>query len=206
MSSQGSGRHSAVATVVSAIVTVALLALLVFVITGFGAPLGAGLTEVIVGLGCLGLLYFLLTKLVFPQFERLYAEREDRTEGGLARAEETRAQAMELEKQHEDQLADARAEAARIRDAARSEGSEGSEVKAELRAQAEQDAAAIRARAAEEIATQRATAAQALHADLGALSTQMAQRILGSMLPARGSSAIDRHLAELQGSQRSATN
>ncbi|MCE3550391.1 F0F1 ATP synthase subunit B [Pseudonocardia sp. RS11V-5] len=187
----------------SAIVTVALLALLVFVITGFGAPLGAGLTEVIVGLGCLGLLYFLLTKLVFPQFERLYAEREDRTEGGLARAEETRAQAMELEKQHEDQLADARAEAARIRDAARSEGSE---VKAELRAQAEQDAAAIRARAAEEIATQRATAAQALHADLGALSTQMAQRILGSMLPARGSSAIDRHLAELQGSQRSATN
>jgi F-type H+-transporting ATPase subunit b len=203
MSSQGSGRHSAVATVVSAIVAVALLALLVFVITGFGAPLGADLTEVIVGLVGFGVLYFLLAKLVFPQFEKLYAEREDRIEGGLARAEETRAEALELKKQYEDQLAEARAEAARIRDAARSEGAE---VKAELRAQAEQEAAAIRTRAAEEIAAQRATAAQALHADLGALSTQMAERILGSTLSARGSSAIDRHLAELEGSQRSATN
>jgi|tagenome__1003787_1003787.scaffolds.fasta_scaffold20190983_1 F-type H+-transporting ATPase subunit b len=203
MSSQGSGRHSAVATVVSAIVALGLLALLLFVITGFGAPLGADVTEVIVGLVGFGALYFLLAKLVFPQFEKLYAEREDRIEGGLARAEETRAEAQELKQRYEEQLAEARAEAARIRDAARSEGAE---VKAELRAEAEQEAATIRARATEEITAQRATAAQALHSDLGALSTQMAERILGSTLSDRGSSAIDRHLAELEGSQRSATN
>ncbi|MEU7818858.1 F0F1 ATP synthase subunit B [Pseudonocardia sp. NPDC049154] len=203
MSSQGSGKHSAVAAVVSAIVAVGLLALLFLVVTGFAPPLGASSIEMVVGLVAFGALYFLLAKLVFPQFEKLYAEREDRIEGGLARAEETRAQALELKQQYEEQLAEARAEAARIRDTARSEGAE---VKAELRAEAEQEAATIRSRAAEEIATQRATAAQALHADLGALSTQMAERILGSTLSDRGSSAIDRHLAELQGSQRSATN
>ncbi|MFC5947205.1 F0F1 ATP synthase subunit B [Pseudonocardia lutea] len=203
MSSQGSGRHTAVATVVSAIVAVALLALLLLVMTGFAPPLGANTTQVIVGLVCFGALYFLLAKLVFPQFEKLYAEREERIEGGLARAEETRAEALELKQQYEQQLAEARAEAARIRDAARAEGAE---VKAELRAEAEQEAAGIRARADEEIASQRAVAAQALHADLGALSTQMAERILGTTLSARGTSAIDRHLAELEGSQRSATN
>ncbi|GAA4688935.1 hypothetical protein GCM10023215_26340 [Pseudonocardia yuanmonensis] len=203
MSSQGSGRHTAAATVVSAIVAVGLLALLLFVITGFEPPLGASTIEVIVGLIGFGALYFLLAKLVFPQFEKLYAEREDRIEGGLARAEETRAQALELKERYEEQLAEARAEAARIRDAARSEGAE---VKAELRAEAEQEAAGIRARAAEEIAGQRSAAAQALHADLGALSTQMAERILGTTLSDRGASAIDRHLAELEGSQRSATN
>ncbi|MFR9803179.1 F0F1 ATP synthase subunit B [Pseudonocardia sp. RS010] len=203
MSSQGSGRHTAAATVVSAIVALGLLALLFFVITGFGAPLGADTTEMIVGLIGFGALYFLLAKLVFPQFEKLYAEREDRIEGGLARAEETRAEALELKKQYEDQLAEARAEATRIRDEARAEGAE---VKAGLRAEAEQEAAGIRAAAAEEIAGQRSAAAQALRADLGALSSQMAERILGSTLSAGGASAIDRHLAELEGSQRSSTN
>jgi F-type H+-transporting ATPase subunit b len=203
MASQGSGRHSAVATVVAAILAVGLLALLFLAVTGFAPPLGANSTEMIVGLLGFGALYFLLAKLVFPQFEKLYAEREDRIEGGLARAEETRAEAQELKRQYEEQLAEARAEAARIRDAARSEGAEA---KAELRAEAEQEAAGIRARAAEEIGRQWATASPALHSDLGALSTQMAERILGSALSDRGSSAIDRHLAELDGSQRSATN
>ncbi len=82
-------------------------------------PLVPHPVEIIVGLIAFGLLFLLLRRMVFPQFEKVYAERTEKIEGGLARAEEAQEQANELKRQYEEQLAGLRAEAARIRDRAR---------------------------------------------------------------------------------------
>jgi F-type H+-transporting ATPase subunit b len=194
-----SGRNTGAATAVAVVISLVFLYLLLFVLPGMIEPLNANITEIIVGLVCFGALYFVLAKVVFPVFERLYAERADKIEGGMSRAEELRAEAEELKQQYELQLADARAEAARIRDEARAEGAE---VRAELRASADAEATEVRARAAEEISAQRATAQRSLHADLGSLSTQMAEKILGSRLQGQSPAVVDRYLSELTGASK----
>jgi F-type H+-transporting ATPase subunit b len=161
-------------------------------------PLVPHLSEIIVGLIAFILLFLVLRRTVFPQFEKIYAERTDKIEGGLKRAEEAQEQANALKAQYDEQLAGLRAEAARIRDDARAEGQQ---IKAELRAQAEEEAARIRARGDEQLAAQREQAVRQLRAEIGGLSVQLAERIIGDSLAddARRSATVDSFLAELDG-------
>ncbi|WP_219416151.1 F0F1 ATP synthase subunit B [Pseudonocardia nigra] len=161
-------------------------------------PLVPHPVEMIVGTIAFLLLLLLLWRTVFPQFEKVYAERKDKIEGGLQRAEQAQEQANALKAQYEEQLAGLRAEAARIRDDARAEGQQ---IKAELRAQAEEEAARIRARGEEQLAAQREQAVRQLRAEIGGLSVQLAERIIGDSLAddARRSSTVDSFLAELDG-------
>jgi F-type H+-transporting ATPase subunit b len=170
-----------------------------FVIAAEGpSPLAPHPVEIIVGLIAFFLLYWLLRKYAFPQFEQVYAERKDKIEGGLKRAEEVQQQADELKRQYEEQLAGLRAEAARIRDDARAEGQQ---IKAELRAQAEEEATRIRQRADEQIVAQREQVVRQLRGEIGGLSVQLAERIIGASLAddARRSATIDAFLAEVDG-------
>lgn len=200
MAEHGSGGKNAKgAALVAVVIGAVLLAYLLYVFTGIEAPLGADLTEIIVGLVAFAAVFVLLSRMILPKFEQIYAERADRIEGGLARAEEARAEAARLTEQYQSQVAEARAEAASIRDAARAEGAE---VRAELRAAAEQDAASIRAAAAEQIAAQRAAAEQSLRGDVGTLSTQLAEKVLGSSLSATSGSSVQGYLVELDGARR----
>jgi F-type H+-transporting ATPase subunit b len=155
-------------------------------------------SEVFVGLVAFGLLLFVLWKFAVPRFEALYTERTDAIEGGLKRAQETQLEADELRKQYEEQLAGLRAEAARIRDDARAEGQQ---IKAELRAQAEEEAARIRQRGAEQIATAREQTVRQLRGEIGGLSVQLAERLIGDSLAddARRSATVDSFLAQLDG-------
>ncbi|MCW0215277.1 MAG: F0F1 ATP synthase subunit B [Pseudonocardia sp.] len=161
-------------------------------------PLAPHPVEIIVGLIAFGLLLWVLAKTVFPQFEKIYAERTDKIEGGLKRAEEAQAEANRLKQEYQEQLDGLRAEAARIRDDARAEGQQ---IKAELRAEAESEAARIRARAEEQISAQRESAVRSLRGEIGGLSSQLAERIIGSELsdPARRAATVDSFLAELDG-------
>jgi F-type H+-transporting ATPase subunit b len=161
-------------------------------------PLAPHPVEIIVGLISFFLLYWLLRKYAFPQFEQVYADRKDKIEGGLKRAEEVQQHADELKRQYEEQLAGLRAEAARIRDDARAEGQQ---IKAELRAQAEEEATRIRQRAEEQIVAQRDQVVRQLRGEIGGLSVQLAQRIIGASLAddARRSATIDAFLAEVDG-------
>jgi F-type H+-transporting ATPase subunit b len=170
-----------------------------FVIAAEGpSPLAPHQVEIIVGLIAFFLLYWLLRKYAFPQFEKVYAERKDKIEGGLKRAEEVQQQADELKRQYEEQLAGLRAEAARIRDDARAEGQQ---IKAELRAQAEEEATRIRQRADEQIVAQREQVVRQLRGEIGGLSVQLAERIIGASLAddSRRSATIDTFLAEVDG-------
>lgn len=161
-------------------------------------PLLPHLSEIIVGTIAFLLLLWLLSRTILPQFEKIYAERTDKIEGGLKRAEEAQEQANALKKQYEEQLAGLRAEAARIRDDARAEGQQ---IKAELRAQAEEEAARIRQRGEEQLAAQREQVVRQLRGEIGGLSVQLAERIIGQSLAddARRRGTVDDFLAELDG-------
>jgi F-type H+-transporting ATPase subunit b len=159
-------------------------------------PLVPHTVEIVVGTISFLLLFLLLRRFAFPQFEKVYAERTDKIEGGLKRAEEAQEQANELKRQYEEQLAGLRAEAARIRDDARAEGTQ---IKAELRAQAEEEAARIRQRGEEQISAAREQAVRQLRGEIGGLSVQLAERLIADSLAdeARRAATVDAFLAEL---------
>jgi len=152
--------------------------------------------EIVVGTIAFLLLFWLLARTVFPQFEKVYAERTDKIEGGLKRAEEAQEQAAALKRQYEEQLAGLRAEAARIRDDARADSNR---IRAELREQAEQEAERIRQRGEEQLAAQREQAVRQLRGEIGGLSVQLAERIIGTSLDddTRRRQTIDAFLGEL---------
>lgn len=79
-------------------------------------------SEIILGLVAFLLLLFVIKKFVSPRFEALYEERTAKIEGGIEKAEQAQAEAQRALEQYKEQLAEARAEAARIRDDARAEG------------------------------------------------------------------------------------
>ena len=159
-------------------------------------PLVPHTVEIVVGTIAFLLLFWLLARTVFPQFEKIYAERTDKIEGGLKRAEEAQQEANDLKRQYEEQLAGLRAEAARIRDDARAEGQQ---IKSELRAQAEEEAARIRQRGEEQIAAAREQAVRQLRGEIGGLSVQLAERIIGTSLAddSRRRDTVDAFLGEL---------
>jgi F-type H+-transporting ATPase subunit b len=161
-------------------------------------PLVPHPVEIIVGTIAFLLLFWLLARTVFPQFEKVYAERTDRIEGGLKRAEEAQEQAAALKRQYEEQLAGLRAEAARIRDDARAEGNR---IRAELREQAEEEAARIRQRGEEQLSAQREQAVRQLRGEIGGLSVELAQRLIGTSLADedRRRDTVDAFLDELDG-------
>src|SRR5919201_4789933 len=77
--------------------------------------------EIVVGGIAFVILCYVLMKFVFPQMEKTFAARVDAIEGGIKRAEAAQAEANQLLEQYRAQLAEARTEAARIRDEARAD-------------------------------------------------------------------------------------
>ncbi|KGM13774.1 F0F1 ATP synthase subunit B [Cellulomonas bogoriensis] len=136
-------------------------------------------------------------KKVLPAFTRILDERAELIQGGIAKAETAQAEAQEALEEYTRQLAEARAEAGRIREAARAEGATIIE---ELRTKASQDAARILENAQRQIEAEQQQASQALRAEVGSLATELASRIVGEALAdsARQSRVIDRFLDELE--------
>jgi F-type H+-transporting ATPase subunit b len=143
------------------------------------SPLNYDPLEIVVGVVAFLVLFLVLRATVFPAFERIYAERADRIEGGAARAEETRKRAAALRQEYEEQLAALRAEAAGIRDEARAEGQR---IRVELRERAEAEVARIRQEGEAQLAATREQVIRELRGELGGLSTELAERILGGAL------------------------
>jgi F-type H+-transporting ATPase subunit b len=160
------------------------------------SPLLPHLSELIVGLVAFALLLVFLAKKVFPTFERTYAERHDAIEGGIHRAEEAQAEADVLLQQYKAQLAEARTEAAKIRDDARAEGGR---IVEELRVEAQEQARRIVQRGEEALAAERERLVAQLRSEIGELAVELAGRIVGESLTdeARRAGTVDRFLTEL---------
>ena len=146
------------------------------------------------------ILFFLIKKFIVPSFEKTFAERTQAIEGGLQAAETKQAEADAKLAELERQLADARHEAARIREEAREQGAA---IVSEMRQQAQAESARIVDNGKAQIEAERQQAVTSLRAEVGALATGLAGRIVGESLEdeARQSRVVERFLAELEQDQ-----
>ena len=161
--------------------------------------------EMILSLVVFLILLWMVKKFVVPNFEKTYAERTQAIEGGLAAAETKQAEADAKLAELEKQLGDARHEAARIREEAREQGAQ---IVAEMREQAQAESTRIVEHGKSQIEAERQQAVTSLRAEVGALATGLAGRIVGESLDdeARQSRVVDRFLAELETSNGSGVN
>ncbi|MGY1722420.1 F0F1 ATP synthase subunit B [Blastococcus sp. SYSU DS0533] len=152
--------------------------------------------ELIVGIISFAILYFLYKRFVVPRLEAMLAERQRTIEGGIERAEAMQAEAKAALEQYRAQLAEARNEAAQIRDQARAEGQQIIE---ELRVQAQEESARIVARGEEQIAAARQQVVNELRGQVGGLAVELAGRVVGESLAdeARRQGTVDRFLDQL---------
>lgn len=153
--------------------------------------------ELVFGVVAFAILYWVVAKRVVPRLEEVYAERTAAIEGGMQQAEQAQAEAQAALEQYQAQLHEARAEANRIREEAREQGAS---IVAELRAQAQTEAARITDSAKKQIDAERQQAIVQLRSEVGTLSTDLASRIVGESLhdETRQKGIVDRFLAELE--------
>src|SRR5215213_7372495 len=142
-------------------------------------PLIPPLGEIIIGLIAFAIVFFVFAKFVAPRFEQVFRARREAIEGGIERAETMQAEAKAALEQYRAQLAEARGEAAQIRDQARAEGEQ---ILQELRAQAQEESQRIVARGEEQLAASRQQVVTELRTQIGALAVELAGRIVGESL------------------------
>jgi F-type H+-transporting ATPase subunit b len=133
---------------------------------------------------------------VLPALNKLLDARSDAIEGGLKRAEAAQAGAQEALDQYNSQLAEARAEAGRIREQARADGAA---ILAELKEQASAEAARITSNAQVQIEVERQAALVSLRAEVGVLALDLASAVIGEALndDKKSTAIVDRFLADL---------
>ena len=153
--------------------------------------------EVVLGLISFGILCFVLMKFVFPRMEQTFAARVDAIEGGIKRAETAQAEANQLLEQYRAQLAEARTEAARIRDEARADA-EG--IRQDVLATAREESERIITAGREQLGAQRESIVRELRAEVASLAVELAGRIIGESLAdeARAQATVERFIADLE--------
>src|SRR6478609_1278027 len=160
-------------------------------------PLIPPLGEIIIGIIAFALVVVVMMKLVAPRFEQVFRARREAIEGGIERAEAMQVEAKAALEQYRAQLAEARTEAAQIRDAARAEGQQ---ILEELRVQAQEESSRILARGEEQLAANRQAVVNELRGQLGALAVELAGKVVGESLAddARRRGTVDRFLDQLE--------
>ena len=152
--------------------------------------------ELVLGIIAFALICFVLMKFVFPRMEETFRARVDAIEGGIKRAEDAQAEANQLLEQYRAQLAEARTEAARIRDEARADA-EG--IRQDVLAKAREESDRIISAGREQLAAQRESIVRDLRSEVGTLAVDLAGRIVGESLAdeARNRGTVDRFINEL---------
>jgi F-type H+-transporting ATPase subunit b len=167
-------------------------------------PLNFVWSEFVLVLIIFAILFFLVRKFVVPNFEKNFETRRDAIEGGLERAEKAQAEAQATLEKYRKQLAEARAEAAQIRENARAEAQRTIE---ELRTQAQEESARIVARGEEQLANQRQSVVRELRAEIGTLAVELSEKIVQQRLTddAQVSATVDAFLAGLEAQDSAAS-
>ena len=166
-------------------------------------PLIPSTVELVFGGLAFFVVFGLLGKILLPRIQKTLEERTDQIEGGLQRAEEAQAEAKQVLEQYRAQLAEARQEAARLREQAREEGAQ---IIAEMREQAGAEARRLVDAAHTQIEADRQSALQALRAEVGTIAVELASRVVRESLTdeARQGRMIDRFLAEMEAEPQAA--
>ena len=160
-------------------------------------PLIPEIPELVIGLIAFAIVFFVLGKKLLPNINKVLEERRDAIEGGIEQAEIARTEAQSVLEQYKAQLAEARHEAARLRQEAQEQGAT---LITEMRAESQRQREEIVAAGHSQIEADRKAAASALRQDVGKLATELAGKLVGESLEdhARQSRVIDRFLSELE--------
>jgi F-type H+-transporting ATPase subunit b len=143
------------------------------------------------------IILYILGKYVVPPINRAMTNRQDAIRKQFADLDQAKADAKSAEEEFRAQIADARHEAAKIREEAREQGAA---IIAEMREQAQAEANRIVEHAHTQIEADRQQAVTSLRAEVGTLATGLAGRIVGEALEdqARQSRVVERFLADLE--------
>ncbi|HEY3737706.1 MAG TPA: F0F1 ATP synthase subunit B [Jatrophihabitans sp.] len=160
-------------------------------------PLSFSLPEFILVILVFLVLWYLVSKFVSPRLEQTFKERREAIEGGIERAEQAQLEAQAMLAQYQAQLADARGEAAQIRENARAEAQQ---IVEELRSQAQEESARIVARGEEQLASQRSSIVRELRGEIGTLAVELSEKIVSQRLAedAQVRATVDAFLADLE--------
>ena len=122
------------------------------------------------------IIMWVLYKYVIPPINQAMTERQEKIKAQFDEAAQLKADAQATEQEHQAQLADARAEASRIREEAREQGAQ---IIAQHREQAKVEADRVTEAAHAQIEAERSQALAQLKEEVDGISTQLAGRIIG---------------------------
>ncbi|MEU8616917.1 F0F1 ATP synthase subunit B [Streptomyces sp. NPDC048623] len=160
-------------------------------------PLIPHLDELVIGLIAFVIVFGFLAKKLLPNINKVLDERREAIEGGIEKAESAQIEAQSVLEQYKAQLAEARHEAARLRQEATEQGTA---IIQEMKAEGQRQREEIIAAGHTQIEADRKAASAALRQDVGKLATDLAAKLVGESLEdhARQSRTIDRFLDELE--------
>ncbi|MGH3936112.1 MAG: F0F1 ATP synthase subunit B [Pseudonocardiaceae bacterium] len=143
-------------------------------------------------------IFWVIWRYAVPPLKKAMNERQDMVRRQIAESQEARQRLDDAQARYSAALAEARVEAAKIREAARADAQD---IKDEMSRQAEQEVARIRQRGEEQLVTQREQVVRELRGELGKLAVTLAGRIVGESVAddARRAGTVDRFLDELEG-------
>ena len=145
---------------------------------------------------------YVLQRYVIPPINKALSDRQNQIRQQLADAQEAMENANAAEQEYKSQLADARHEAARIREEAREQGAA---IIAELRQTAHTESDRIIAHAHAQLEAERQQVVNQLRAEVGSIATTLASTIVGESLEddERRSRTVERFIAQFQDEQPS---
>jgi F-type H+-transporting ATPase subunit b len=164
--------------------------------SNFLVPNGTFFVELI----AFGIIVWILAKFVIPPINRAMTARQEAIKKEFADLDEAKAAAHKAEEEFKAQIADARHEAAKIREEAREQGAQ---IVGEAREQAQSEAARIVEHGHAQVRAERQQAVASLRAEVGTLAIDLAGRIVGESLDddERSTRVVDRFLADVESMQ-----
>ncbi|MGK5638673.1 F0F1 ATP synthase subunit B [Streptomyces sp. URMC 126] len=155
------------------------------------------LPELVIGTLAFLIVVLYLGKKLLPNLNKVLDERRAAIEGGLEKAKAAQDEAQQVLDDYRAQLAEARNEAARLRQDAQEHGAA---MVAEMRTEGERQRDEIVAAGHAQVEADRQAAAASLRQDVGKLAIDLADRIVGESMKdaARQERTIDRFLDALE--------
>jgi F-type H+-transporting ATPase subunit b len=158
----------------------------------------------VVELIAFALILWVLGRYVLPPLNKAMTARQERIRQQFEESEQAKAAANAAEEEYRAALIEARHEAARIREEAREQGAS---IITEMREQAHAESARLTAAAHAQIEAEKQQVLTQLRADVGALATTLAGRIVGESLEdeARQRRTVERFIDEVESAESAAS-
>lgn len=151
--------------------------------------------ELVYGAISFAIVFWLLSKVAFPRLNTALDDRRAAIQGKLEDADKALAEAEQAKAEYRASIGDAKGEANRIIEEAKQTAES---LRRDIVAKAEAEAQQIVARAQQEVAAERDRALQELRAEVGALSVELAARIVEKELdPSAHQHLVDQYIQNL---------